>query len=53
MLNYSNIYNLYSLTEASKINSTDGPTLNLLKVMRNHGFVAPEDWKMYRPLTSK
>ena len=31
----------------------DGPTLTLVKYMEKHGMQCPEDWRGYRPLTSK
>lgn len=31
----------------------DGPTSNLLSVMRGYDYVAPPEWKGYRALTEK
>ena len=45
---------LFSLCEALKHkNHQDGPTKTLLSYMKRHDYVAPSDWKHYRPLTSK
>ena len=31
----------------------DGPSRTLLEYMKERNYVAPKDWKGYRPLTSK
>ncbi|RYG93703.1 hypothetical protein EON65_58515 [archaeon] len=38
---------------STKKSPGDGPSQTLLKYMEGHRFIAPKDWKGYRPLTSK
>ena len=48
------LYLYHSLCEALKHKGhQDGPTKTLLNYMKKFDFVAPADWKNFRPLTSK
>ena len=42
-----------ALNRCEELRGEDGPTKSLLRVMGNHGFEAPSDWKGYRMLTDK
>ena len=41
------------LLKCKKINPGDGPTSSLLRILKRHKYISPEDWQGYRKLIRK